>query len=122
MTAALSSRRCGYALTRRVPYTNKAVIRCAGNSLGDARCTVRGCLREQVDSADPLIVLEACLIDWRQQTANILEGEVGFGERPFEARYSSMDVRRKVPLTRKSSGTGAAVSSIDSEFKIRERP
>lgn len=43
-------------------------------------------------------------------------------ERPLAVRYSSRVVRRKVPLIKKSKGMGEAVSSIDSELRIWERP
>ena len=43
-------------------------------------------------------------------------------DNPFAVRYSSRVVRRKVPLMRKSKGIGAGVSSMDSEFRIWERP
>jgi hypothetical protein len=41
---------------------------------------------------------------------------------PFEVRYSSMVVRKNVPLMRKSKGMGDGVSSIDSELRICESP
>lgn len=41
---------------------------------------------------------------------------------PLEVRYSSMVVRRKVPLMRKSKGIGVGVSSIDSELRICDSP
>jgi hypothetical protein len=43
-------------------------------------------------------------------------------DNPFAVRYSSMVVRRKVPLMRKSKGIGAGVSSIDSELRICDSP
>jgi len=43
-------------------------------------------------------------------------------ESPFEVRYSSMVVRKNVPLMRKSNGIGDGVSSIDSELRICESP
>lgn len=43
-------------------------------------------------------------------------------DRPFEVRYSSRLVRRKVPLMRKSKGIAFEVFSIDSELRIWESP
>lgn len=41
-------------------------------------------------------------------------------ESPLDVRYSSIVVRRILPLMRKSKGIGDEVSSIDSEFRICE--